>query len=79
MLGRATSKSRASFFRLLARQAPLTPTADTNDRAVNQTAHPMESVMNNLNWEQEHKRFMDVAYARTHEGSEASVQRLAHF
>jgi hypothetical protein len=25
----------------------------------------MESVMNNLNWEQEHKRFMTIAYDRT--------------
>ena len=43
----------------------LTQTADTIDRAVIKTALSAESVMSEINWEVEHKRFMDVAFNRT--------------
>ena len=62
---RATSKSRASFFRLLARQAP----ADSNHRhhriGCDQTALSVELVMSEIDWQVEHKRFMTIAYDRT--------------
>ena len=44
---------------------PLTQTADTIDRAVIKTAFSVESVMRKVNWEAEHKRFMELAYNRT--------------
>ena len=44
---------------------PLTQTADTNGWAVIKTALSVELVMSEIDWQVEHKRFMDVAYNRT--------------
>ena len=43
----------------------LTPTADTIGTGCDQTALSVELVMSEIDWQVEHKRFMDVAYNRT--------------